>query len=272
MQQPCELRAGRHAQDRCSWRRRFGDGESHDWPDHCNHPNHRSIPLPQAQRHHRRRGLSSRPTHRGRTAYARAQIPWATVPLPQRPQGLSHRHHAHAFRHALRPANQDFIHFHPTGKAVTVRPNHCGTKAMQHRPGRLVGTEAQDTLKRLCRNTVFPRGHVPRNREPDCERSPRAMEDCSRCHRHATSAGLTPEPFVTESPAPTASAVRAHETMRPAQPIKIVETGSIIGNDGDTITITELLKKSYNTERIFDHEKTRQQIRKILDYLELKEE
>jgi len=49
-------------------------------------------------------------------------------------------------------------------------------------------------------------------------------------------------------------------------------TGSIIGNDGDTITITELLKKSYNTERIFDHEKTRQQIRKILDYLELKEE
>jgi hypothetical protein len=21
-------------------------------------------------------------------------------------------------------ANQDFIHFHPTGKAVTVRPNH----------------------------------------------------------------------------------------------------------------------------------------------------
>lgn len=48
-------------------------------------------------------------------------------------------------------------------------------------------------------------------------------------------------------------------------------TGSITSIDGDTILITELLQKSYNVIRTFDQEKTRQQIQKILDFLEKKD-
>ncbi len=45
-------------------------------------------------------------------------------------------------------------------------------------------------------------------------------------------------------------------------------SGNIINNKGDTILMTDILWKSYNAERTFDQEKTRQQIRKILDFLE----
>lgn len=46
--------------------------------------------------------------------------------------------------------------------------------------------------------------------------------------------------------------------------------GSITTIDGDTISIKELLQKSYKVERTFGQEETRQQISKILDFLEKK--
>jgi len=46
--------------------------------------------------------------------------------------------------------------------------------------------------------------------------------------------------------------------------------GSITTIDGDTISITELLQKSYKVERTFGQEETRQRISKILDFLEKK--
>lgn len=44
--------------------------------------------------------------------------------------------------------------------------------------------------------------------------------------------------------------------------------GNIVNNQGDTISIIELLYKSYNTERTYDQEKTQQHIKRILDFLE----
>ena len=48
-------------------------------------------------------------------------------------------------------------------------------------------------------------------------------------------------------------------------------TGSITTIDGDVVSITELLQKSYNVERTFGQEKTREQIQRILEFLEKKE-
>jgi hypothetical protein len=47
-------------------------------------------------------------------------------------------------------ANQGFINFHLTAKPVAVRANHRCPKAVQHSPGCLVGSEAQQALERLC--------------------------------------------------------------------------------------------------------------------------
>lgn len=126
-------------------------------------------------------------------------------------------------------ANHGFINLHLTAKPVAVRANYRCPKAVQHRSGCLAGSEAQQTLEQLCRDTVFHRSHVPSNGEPNCERRTSAMEDCPHGHRYTTSAMFTPEPPITHAPAPSGPAARAHKTVRPAQPLKIVETGVIIG-------------------------------------------
>lgn len=126
-------------------------------------------------------------------------------------------------------ANQGFINFHLTAQAIAIWTNHRRAKAVQHRPRRLLGAEAQQALKRLGRNPILRRGHVPGNSEPNRQRCTSAVEDRPRGHRHTTPAAFTPKPPVTHPPTLGGSAARANETVWPAQPIKIVETGVIIG-------------------------------------------
>ena len=126
-------------------------------------------------------------------------------------------------------ANQSFINFHLTAKPVAVRANHRCAEAVQHRPGRLVRTEAQQALERLCRDTVLRRCHVPGNGEPNRERRTGAVEDRPHGHRYATPTAFTPEPPVAHPPVPGGPAKRAHKTGWPAQPLKVVETGVIVG-------------------------------------------
>lgn len=46
------------------------------------------------------------------------------------------------------------------------------------------------------------------------------------------------------------------------------KSGGIVNNRGDSISAIEQLKKSYKMERTFDEDKTRSQIKRILDFLE----
>ena len=127
------------------------------------------------------------------------------------------------------PATERFIDFHLAAEAVATSAHHRCPKAVQHRPGRLVGTEAQEPVQSLGRDAVRRRGHVPGDREPDRERRACAVENGSCGHRHPTPAALAPEPPVTHPPTAGGLAARAHEAVRPAQPLDIVEASLVVG-------------------------------------------
>jgi hypothetical protein len=52
------------------------------------------------------------------------------------------------------PSSQGFINFNLTAQAIVIRTNHRRAKAVQHRPRRLIGAEAQQALKRLGRDPI----------------------------------------------------------------------------------------------------------------------
>ena len=92
-----------------------------------------------------------------------------------------------------------------------------------------VGTEPQQTLERLCRDAVLRRGHGPGHHEPNRQWCARAVENRPSGHRHAAPTAFTPKPSVTYAPTLGGTAARANKFLWPAQPLKIIETGVVIG-------------------------------------------
>ena len=77
-------------------------------------------------------------------------------------------------------------------------------------------------------DAVLCAGHVPRRGEPNHERSTCAVEDGSGRHRDAALALFAPESPATHPPTAGRVASRTDETVGPAKPFKIVETGRFV--------------------------------------------
>ena len=77
-------------------------------------------------------------------------------------------------------------------------------------------------------DAILCAGHVPRRGEPNHEWSTCAVEDGSGRHRDAALALFAPESPATHPPTAGRVASRTDETVGPAQPFKIVETGRFV--------------------------------------------
>lgn len=77
-------------------------------------------------------------------------------------------------------------------------------------------------------DAILCAGHVPRRGEPNHERSTCAVEDGSGRHRDAALALFAPESPATHPPTAGRVASRTDETVGPAKPFKIVETGRFV--------------------------------------------
>ena len=125
-------------------------------------------------------------------------------------------------------AQHRFIHFHIPGKSGSFGVTNGTTKSVQHCPSGLVGAKPHEAVKRLCRNPIFRRGHVPCRSEPNGEGRFRAMEDCAGRRRNPATALFAPPSTVAHAPSRTARAVGTGKSVWPAQPIQIIETSGII--------------------------------------------
>ena len=116
-----------------------------------------------------------------------------------------------------------------TAQLLGAGAHHCGAVAVQHRPRRLVGAQPQYALKPQRRDAVLLADHLPGGGEPHRQRRAGVMEDRARGARHppaTPSAGLH---AIRHLPAGLTAAVWAHEAVRPAQPVQIVQTRRIVG-------------------------------------------
>jgi hypothetical protein len=117
-----------------------------------------------------------------------------------------------------------------TGPPSCSRPgaHACGGVAVQHRPRRLVGAQPQHALKPQRRDAVLLADHLPRDGEP--HRQPRAgvLEDRARGARHPPATPSAALHAIRHLPAGLTAAVWAHEAVRPAQPVQLVQTRRIV--------------------------------------------
>ncbi len=134
-------------------------------------------------------------------------------------------------------ANHRFIHLHIAGKARAFSVPNGTTKSVQHRPSRFVGPKPHKAVERLGRNPVFRCCHVPSGGEPYGEWRFRAMEDCARRCRNSATTRFTPPPPITHTPSRAVRTVRTGKSVRPTQPVKIIEASGIIRDPAEKIGV-----------------------------------
>jgi hypothetical protein len=125
-------------------------------------------------------------------------------------------------------ANHRFIHLHIAGKSRAFSVPNGTTKSVQHRPSGFVGPKPHKAVERFGRNPVFRCCDVPSSGEPYGEGRFRAMEDCARRRRNPATARFTPPPSITHAPSRAVRTVRTGKSVRPTQPVQIIEASRII--------------------------------------------
>jgi len=120
------------------------------------------------------------------------------------------------------------VDLHPSAQTLAGRADHRHAKPVQHCPRRLVGPEPQRPLQPERRDSLLLAGHQPRRREPRRQRRARAVEDRSRRHRGLTATHGALPTTAAQSPAGTTDTACAAESVRPAQPLQVVDARVIV--------------------------------------------
>ena len=129
---------------------------------------------------------------------------------------------------ALNPTQICLIDLDVARQPLPAGTHHRRPVAVQHRPRRLVGPQPQRPLNPQRRHSVLLAGHLPPGREPQPQRRPRPVEDRPGRNRHLTPADRTLPTTAAQPPRSPAHAPRAPEPVRPAQPLKVVPTRSLV--------------------------------------------
>src|ERR1039458_6719005 len=98
---------------------------------------------------------------------------------------------------------------------------------MQHRPGGLVRADLERPLEIERRDAVLGAGEGPAGSEPDGERRPRSVEDRARGHRRSVSTRRAHPAAVAGVPASGGATERTDESIRPPEPLEVVQTGVV---------------------------------------------
>lgn len=125
-------------------------------------------------------------------------------------------------------ANERLVNFDCSCEPITAGAYHRRSETVQHRPGCLVGTEAEDSMESFGRDTILRGSHVPGGGEPHRQGGAGSVEDGPRGYRDSLLAAVTPETAIAHPPTTWSLAARAYKPFRPAKPFEVVEAGGII--------------------------------------------
>ena len=144
-------------------------------------------------------------------------------------QDLSERATARDTR--LWPSEEGLVGLDGTREPVSPGTDHRTAVAMQHRPGRLGGTDLEHALQTERRDTLLVARHGPYRGEPHRERGPRSVEDrpCRRRQAPGTAAAR-PTPVVKQPP----DHLSAHREQKPSGHLSQSRPVSASGNQAST--------------------------------------
>src|SRR4029079_9526912 len=132
---------------------------------------------------------------------------------------------APAFFHT---ANIGLVNLHRSTERVSSGANHCPAQLVQPSPGRLVTAEAKNTLQPQSTNVGLLVGDIPHCHEPHAQRLSGALKDRPSRQRRLPLAPLAMQQSPRGHPRLAGpSAVRADESVRPAQASDILAASSV---------------------------------------------
>lgn len=158
------------------------------------------------------------------TPSAPGHTPVVRCAQPRCPRGLSCLWRAR--RAACRwfpTVDVGFVDLRRAGQPGPARTHQHRSQPMQHRPRGRIRTDLQRTLKTQRGQAVLLRGEHPAGLEPHRQRRPTTIEHRARRDRCPRMARRAPVPTIGDRPAADVPAARAHEAVRPAQPVQIVQ-------------------------------------------------
>src|SRR5450756_1625165 len=137
----------------------------------------------------------------------------------------------------FRAAQEGLLDLHIAGEPVPSWAHHDRPVAVQHRPGALIRAELHLALQLSRADAALPAGQVPGRGEPDRQRRPGAVEDRARGGRDPPVAARATPATVRSPPPLRRGAPRAHEPLRPAQPVQIVQALPVLVEPGTQLCV-----------------------------------
>src|SRR5271157_5141505 len=125
-------------------------------------------------------------------------------------------------------ANIGLVHLYRSTERVPSGADHCPAQLVQPGPGRLVTAEAKNTLQPQSTDAVLLVGDIPHCHEPHAQRLSGVLKDRPSRQRRLPLAPLAVQQPPRRHPRLAGpSAVRADESVRPAQTLDILAASSV---------------------------------------------
>ena len=109
------------------------------------------------------------------------------------------------------------VHLDDAIQPIPARTNHGPAQLMQHRPGCLVASQAENALQAQGADAVLLAGDLPHGAKPDRQGQMTVLENGSCRHRHFIPAMIAKPTIAPNRPRIGASASWTDPTARPAQ-------------------------------------------------------
>jgi len=125
-------------------------------------------------------------------------------------------------RTLFQPSQIGFVHLHDPRESFPPGPYHGPPQFVQTHPSRLVATQAQNSLQSQGADPILLTRHPPHRPEPNRQRCPGALKNCSRRYRNLMSAPGALETPGSQRPSFALPAAPTPKPLRPSQAEQIL--------------------------------------------------
>ena len=149
----------------------------------------------------------------------------------------------------FRTANIHFINLNCPAKAIAPVPNHCTAQLMEPSPGCLIASKSKNSLQPKSIGSLFLACNKPHRKKPSLQWLASAFKNCSSYHRGLPLTSTAMKETTRSSPRlSTPKTVRADESIRPPETLKILSTRTLAWKP--SLKLLECARIVYASDRV----------------------